>query len=94
MEPEEHLPRQPAAAVKWCYTKWEDKDLFPLAMCKYRVEGIEICPDTNKQHWQCFCILENKQRFTEISKRDVSLGGTRVHLEKAKAEPWKAGMKA
>lgn len=70
MEPEEHMPRQTAAAVKWVYTKWEDKDLFPLAMCKYRVEGIEIAPETGKQHWQCFCILENKQ-VLENSRHDI-----------------------
>lgn len=47
--------KQDSAAVKWVYTKWEDKDLFPVADCEYRVEGIETCPDTGKKHWQVRC---------------------------------------
>lgn len=77
--------------VKWVYTKWDEgKDLFPAEMCKYRVEGREIAPDTGRVHWQCFAILRNKQRFTEIQARDVQLGGTPSYFRPAKAEPWKA----
>jgi len=78
-------------SVKWVYTKWDEgKDLFPADTVKYRVEGREIAPDTGRVHWQCFVILKNQERFTEIQRRDVALGGTPSYFRIAKAEPWKA----
>lgn len=83
--------------VKWVYTKWDvppaaAKDLFPVDLCKYRVEGLETCPDTGRQHYQCFVILKDKQRFSEIRARDVALGGTPSYFRPAKAAPWHAGL--
>jgi len=83
---------QSSPAVRWCYTKFEDKDLFPTSLCKYRVEAEEICPTTGTKHWQCFVILNEKERFSVIRKRDVELGGTASHYEKAKADPYRAAM--
>jgi len=91
--PEEPAPEGDAKrkqVCRWVYTKWEEKELFPAAMCKYRVEGREVAPDTGRTHWQCFVILHKGQRFTEIQTRDVALGGTPSYFRQAKAEPWKA----
>jgi len=89
---EEPEPNHRTMCVKWVYTKWDlDKDLFPVELCKYRVEGLETCPDTGRQHKQCFVWLKEKQRFTEIRTRDVALGGTPTYFRPAKAVPWHAG---
>jgi len=53
--------------------------------------GLEIAPDTGRQHWQSFVILQNKERFTSIQRRDTQLGGTPTYFRPAKAEPWRAG---
>jgi len=84
--------RQASAAKRWCYTKFNDKNLFPIELCEYRVEGVEICPETKKKHWQCFVILKEKVRFTAIKSRDKDLGGTDCHYEVAKATPYLAAM--
>lgn len=91
---EEPIPDRRVQVVKWVYTKWtEGKDLFPVEMCKYRVEGREIAPGTGRVHWQCFVILKEKQRFTEILARDQALGGQPSYFRPAKAQPWHAGKK-
>lgn len=92
MSDKEEEPNRKAQGVRWVYTKWSDKDLFPEAMCKYRVEGIEICPDTKRQHWQCFVILHKQQRFSEILKRDTALGGQPSYFRIAKAQPYYSSM--
>jgi len=89
---EEPEPNHRLSVVKWVYTKWvEGKDLFPVEMCKYRVEGRELAPETGRVHWQCFAWLKKAQRFTEIRARDVALGGTPSYFRPAKAVPWHAG---
>jgi len=85
-------PRQGTPVVRWCYTKFEDKDLVPAGDCVYKVEGEEICPDTGTKHWQCFAILKEKIRFTALRKRDVELGGKASHYEAAKGTPYLAAM--
>lgn len=83
---------QDAPAVRWCYTMYEDKDLFPDEVCKYRVQGEEICPQTGRKHWQCYVILKEKQRFSALKKRDVELGEVKSHIEKAKGRPFESAM--
>lgn len=76
--------------ARYVYTKWEDKNLFPDADCKYKVEGEETCPDTGKKHWQCFVVLKDKIRWRTVLKRDQALGGKPTFFRPAKAEPWRA----
>lgn len=54
----------------WCYTAFYeiDKPVIPDEYCKYRIEGKEVCPTTNRQHIQGYVSLKNKSRFAALKK--------------------------
>lgn len=71
------------ASKCWTYTKFDNKVLFSDDECKYRIEGREICPDTGKEHWQCYVWLKERIRFSGLKKR---CGET--HFDKARGTPY------
>lgn len=55
---------------RWCYTSFLDRNdpLFPDAECRYRIEGIEVCPTTNRRHIQGFVLFNKNYRFAALKK--------------------------
>lgn len=45
--------------------------------------GLEVCPDTGRDHWQAYMYFKNCRRFSTIKKM---LPG--AHIEKAKGSAW------
>jgi len=75
----------------WCFTDWptDDNDDWPLyndADMAYMVVGKEICPDTQKQHWQGFVQLRTRQRMSTVKK----YFSEKVHLEATNGTPEQA----
>ncbi|USZ80615.1 replication-associated protein [Sichuan tick-associated circovirus 1] len=50
-----------------CFTSFEvDAPAWDPAIMSYLIYGREICPDTARQHWQCYCEFKTQQRFNRI----------------------------
>lgn len=51
--------------VCWCYTAFYEieKPVVPDKFCKYRIEGEEICPETNRRHIQGFVMFNKETPF-------------------------------
>nr|WAE42533.1 MAG: replication associated protein [Cressdnaviricota sp.] len=62
----------------WCFTSFEnDPPVFNEAEMTYLVRGLEVCPETDKEHWQCYVEFGSRKRFATVKK----LLGDHVHLE-------------
>nr|UOF76667.1 rep protein [Cressdnaviricota sp.] len=76
--------KQQSPAVKWCYTSFIlEQPIVPDELCKYRIEGREICPDTGRPHIQGYVEFKQKQRFTAITRLCKQ-----ANWAKAKGSPW------
>lgn len=75
----------------WCVTDWptEDNDDIPTfndADMKYLIVGRETCPDTGKQHFQCYVQFRKSIRLTTAKK----YFSDKAHLEPAMGTPEQA----
>ncbi len=73
----------------WCYTVFKDGDgawmkspKFKKKKILYLIRGTEVCPDTAKEHLQCYVYYRNAIRFTTLKKKYPAL-----HWEKARGSP-------
>ena len=66
----------------YCLTMW-NKPAMPdnMKWVRYMIAGREICPDTKKEHWQCYIELHRPQRITTIKK---FFHDEKIHLEERK----------
>lgn len=65
----------------WSFTSFYDvPPVFDEDIMKYLCYGVEICPRTNRKHFQCFVIFNRSQRFNFVKKTF----GDKVHLEISK----------
>jgi len=51
---------------------------------RFLAYGEEICPSTNKKHFQAFIIMKNQKRFSEMKKYLKKWLGSDVHFEAIK----------
>lgn len=58
-------PRFPSK--KWCFTSFEEEPPT-LGEARYLIYGKEICPTTQKPHWQCFIYFYTNRRFSALKK--------------------------
>lgn len=69
--------------TNWCFTSY-DADPPPfLDQMRYLVYGRELCPTTGRQHWQCYCQLKKKTRFSTLKNL---LDGD-YHIEACRGSP-------
>lgn len=57
--------------TRWCYTSFlaSENPIFTDDECRYRIEGIELCPTTGKRHIQGFAWFHKNMRFSALKKR-------------------------
>lgn len=66
---------------RWTFTSFEpEAPAFSEGQMIYMIYGEEICPDTNKTHWQGYVTLKNQKSLRSMK----TLMGEKVHLERAK----------
>ncbi|ASH99189.1 replication-associated protein [Giant panda circovirus 3] len=62
----------------WCFTSYHnDCPVFDAGTMQYLVYGGEICPRTERRHWQCYVEFKSNKRRKAVSKM---FNG--VHLER------------
>lgn len=65
---------------RFTFTSFEDAPpAWDENVMKYLVYGAEICPETEKKHWQGYCELNNKTRFETLKKYCP-----KIHIEVAR----------
>lgn len=75
----------------WCVTDWptEDNDDIPTyndADMNYLIVGKETCPETGKQHFQCYVQFRKSLRMTQAKK----YFSDKAHLEPSMGTPEQA----
>lgn len=63
-------PKKACRARNWCFTSWEQHDWegFIDDTISYIIVGEEICPDTNREHWQGYLECTKAVTDTAIKK--------------------------
>lgn len=73
----------------WCITLFDGdvklvmQNLFETDILVYAVGQLELCPSTNRPHWQCYVCYTKKVRFTSL-KKDF---GSSAHIEPMRGTP-------
>nr|WAE42521.1 MAG: replication associated protein [Cressdnaviricota sp.] len=68
----------------WCFTSYEDDPPeFSDHHMTYLVWGLEICPDTGREHWQSYVEFKIRKRFSAVKKM---LGPHHLEARKGTAE--------
>lgn len=65
----------------WCFTEFQENDyekIFSSEKIRYLLVGKEICPTTNKVHWQGYVQFYKPERLTAIKKL---FNSKQIHLE-------------
>lgn len=67
------MPKTSRNAKNWCFTEFtlENVVKFKHADISYVIVGKEVCPDTQRDHWQGYCQFKTKKRLTWI-KANIS----------------------
>lgn len=66
----------------WCFTSFSvEKDYWNEDKMKYLLIGTEVCPSTEKQHLQCYVVMNRAQTFAYMKKNIFSEG---EHFEPCK----------
>jgi len=78
--------KQETEAKCWVYTipNYTTLDHIPDAMCKYRIQGEEICPTTGTPHLQCYVNLIKEVRWKAFTKAYPQAR----NVQKAKGSPY------
>lgn len=63
----------------YCFTAWQ-VPMFLECKIKYITWGVEVCPDTGRQHYQGFVILKSPQRLN--AAKTIIGASKECHLEK------------
>lgn len=76
---------QSTQVVCWCYTAFYgiDKCVVPDELCKYRIEGREICPATQRPHIQGYVMFKQRKRLSELKKIHST-----AQWKKVNGSPW------
>ena len=77
-----------APRKNWCFTGWPDHMddpgvFYDEAKMTYLLIGYETCPESGKDHFQCFVQFKNKIRFNGVK----AIFGNEIHLEACKGSP-------
>lgn len=69
----------------WCFTSYSaEAPVFGKNM-RYLLYAPEVCPDTKRNHWQCYVVFKNHRTITAIQKEAKKKTGKSFgHLEAAK----------
>lgn len=70
----------PRNAKNWCMTSYEfidPADLYDSTTMAYIVSGLEVCPTTQRNHYQAFVQMRKKHRMSALKKHF----GSAVHFE-------------
>jgi hypothetical protein len=68
------------SAKHWCFTSYEEAEPGPHPRIQYMVFQREICPETDRLHWQGYMVLAKKSTLNWIKNNIDST----AHFEKAK----------
>ncbi len=81
-------PRKREAKSKcWCFTMYHftiGESEIPHDQVQYLIHGEEVCPDTGRDHLQCFVHLKKEERFSTLQKAYPHW----QNLAKIKGTPW------
>nr|QTE03316.1 MAG: replication-associated protein [Periparus ater Circoviridae sp.] len=71
----------------WCFTSFDVQNapLQDRTGVQYLVIGREVCPETTREHLQCFVAFKNRQRFNQVREK---LGN--AHIERMRGTPEEA----
>lgn len=72
------------ACYNWCFTCWANPPAWLPDHMTYLICGTEICPETQRQHYQCYVHLKKKLRFSRV-KNLLALPD--AHIELCKGSP-------
>lgn len=68
----------------WCFTSFEqDPPIFDVALMDYMVFQREVCPRTQREHWQSFVVFKNRLGLAG-AKRET--GCPSAHFETCRAQ--------
>lgn len=62
------MEHQTQRARGWCFTSFESDTPSLPKSAQYLVAQHEICPETQRMHWQGFVYFRNPQRFNTLKK--------------------------
>lgn len=66
------MPPAPRAVLKnWCFTSYADESpihAWDESQMDYLIVGKEVCPDTGRDHWQCFVQFKQKKRLEPVKR--------------------------
>lgn len=85
------VPKSTEKFRNYCFTcfdefKFEASGGFDKQV-KYCIVGKEICPETKREHWQCFIIFKNGRTFTACQKFLWKFCVKKPHVEICKGTP-------
>lgn len=74
--------KRDAPRKNWCMTVFPDKEenpgkVFDDKVMNYLVVGNEKCPETGRDHWQCYVQFRKKVRFGAVK----AIFGDSIHIE-------------
>lgn len=75
---------QNKTARSWTFTSFAAEINIDRNAVKYAIYQREVAPDTGREHWQGYVILNNPQRMTAVKG---VIGDPTAHLEIAKGNP-------
>lgn len=74
----------------WCFTDWPTEEYpepsFDNIKMQYLIYGKEICPETEKEHWQGYVQFKKATRFNTVK----DCFSDKVHIEVSKGTPEQA----
>lgn len=55
----------------FCITIFKEDDLkaFNTEDCRYKIAGREVCPDTGREHMQCYIYYDNARSFKTVKRK-------------------------
>jgi hypothetical protein len=66
----------------WAITVWTEPT-FNEKQMSYLVTGKEVCPKTQREHWQTYVRYHNAKTFEQVKKQF----GNEAHVESTKGTP-------
>lgn len=78
------MPKATNQQKNWAFTSFDvDPPAYLSSIMRYLIYGVEICPTTGRQHYQCYTQLHKKVRFSTFK----ALIDSDAHIEACRGSP-------